>query len=325
MSPEVDPLGPDYVARQIPLREGGVATLVRYQPPGHEGDETGPSARRAVLFVHGYVDYFFHTHVAEHFAARGYDFYALDLRRSGRSLRQGDAPFFFSDLEEFDEELDAAVELIRGDGHTRLTMLGSSTGGLVVCLWLDRRGGAVPVEAVVLNSPWLDLQEPWHMRTFGTHVLYGVGQFAPHFILPQGIPPGYVASIHVSKKGEWDFNTDWKPLVGAPTYAGVVAAVRRGHAKVHRGLKLRVPVLVMHSDRSLKLRDWQPAAQRADCVLDVKQMTKWAPKLGSDVTDVTIPGGLHDLFLSEKSVRDRVFAEMDAWLDEVVEQAGHRL
>ena len=53
-----------------------VATLVRRSDPG---------VRRAVLYVHGWSDYFFQTHLAEAFEDWGYDFYALDLRRYGRS------------------------------------------------------------------------------------------------------------------------------------------------------------------------------------------------------------------------------------------------
>lgn len=310
MDGDQDPLGPQYVASELALRGGEVATLVRR---GCEEPRNG-----AVLYVHGYVDYFFQAHVAEHFVERGYDFYAVDLRRCGRSLRPGDTPFFFDDLATFEEELDAAAEQIRSDGHTRITVLGGSTGGLVVSLWLSRRGDAIPVEAVVLNSPWLDLQEPWFMRTFGTLLLYGLGQVLPGLVLPQGISPAFGASLHADQHGEWTFNTEWKPLVDAPTYAGVIAAVRRGHAKLHRGLHLRMPILVMHSDRSLLgLKRWEPAAQSADCVLDVEQMTQWAPKLGDDVTDVTIPGGLHDLFLSERPVRERAFAEMDSFLEQV--------
>ncbi len=309
MSVEHDPLGPQYQSRTLPLRDGEVATLVRLP--------ASDPVNGAVLYVHGYIDYFFQTHVAEHFTERGYDFYAVDLRRCGRSLRPGDLKFYFDDLATFEEELDLSVEAIRADGHAKLTVLGSSTGGLAACLWLNRRGDAIPVEALVLNSPWLDLQEPWPMRTLGTMVLYGLSQVTPRTVLPQGISAAYGPSIHADHHGDFAFDTTWKPLVGAPTYVGVIAAVRRGHAKVHRGLNLRMPILVMHSDSSLLgLQNWTPKAQYADCVLDVKQMTQWAPKLGLNVTDVTINGGVHDLFLSSAPVRADAFAKMDAWLEQ---------
>ncbi len=43
-----------------------MATLVRR-------GQAEPSARHAVLVVHGFTDYFFHTELADHFAARGFD------------------------------------------------------------------------------------------------------------------------------------------------------------------------------------------------------------------------------------------------------------
>ena len=55
------------------------ATLVRLPVANAE--------RGAVLYIHGFSDYFFQRHMAERFAAEGYAFYALDLRKYGRSLR----------------------------------------------------------------------------------------------------------------------------------------------------------------------------------------------------------------------------------------------
>ena len=53
------PLGPD------PDGEGDiVATVIRRGEPAAD-------AEHAVLAVHGYTDYFFHTEMADHFAARG--------------------------------------------------------------------------------------------------------------------------------------------------------------------------------------------------------------------------------------------------------------
>ena len=79
---ETDVLGAPYERRTIVLADDDegevVGTLVRLRAAG--------PTKRAVLYVHGFVDYFFQTHLAEFFTARGYDFYALDLRKYGRSL-----------------------------------------------------------------------------------------------------------------------------------------------------------------------------------------------------------------------------------------------
>ncbi len=309
----VDPLGPSYVPRTLELPSGAIGTLVRHR--------AGEDTRGAVLYLHGYIDYFFHHHVAEHFAQRGYDFYAVDLRRCGRLLRPGDAKFYATDLAEWDEELDAAVDAIRADGHENLVMVGHSTGGLAMPLWLAQRRD-LPVSALILNSPWLDLQAPWVMRTLGTQLVYLVARFKPDLVLPQGVSPAYGDSVHASAHGEWDYDTDWKPLRGAPMYAGVLAAVRRGQARVHQGLGLGMPILLLHSERSrLDVTDWEPAAQGADVVLDVEQMKQWADRLGPDVTTSVVPGGVHDLFLSAAPARAIAFAAVDGFLDRV-ESAG---
>ena len=75
-------------------------------------DPTGPA--HAVLAVHGYTDYFFHTELADHFANRGFTFYALDLRKCGRSRRKGQTPHFTTDLARYDTELERALAVIGG-------------------------------------------------------------------------------------------------------------------------------------------------------------------------------------------------------------------
>ena len=114
---------------------------------------------------------------------------------------------------------------------------------------------------------------------------------------------------------EWEFDTDWKPKNGFPVRAGWLRAVRRQHARLHRGLDVRVPVLLLRSSHSLlKTKAWAPEAMRADTVLDVQQMLKWAPKIGQHVTVVSIEGGMHDLYLSPAAVRDRALKETVDWL-----------
>ena len=76
---------PGYWQRTIalgsdPAGEGDIdATLIRRGPEPEQPRRKTEPAGHAVLAVHGYTDYFFHTVLADHFAARGFTFYALDL------------------------------------------------------------------------------------------------------------------------------------------------------------------------------------------------------------------------------------------------------
>jgi alpha-beta hydrolase superfamily lysophospholipase len=308
-----DVLGEGFETRTLSLGARGgdsevVATLVRF--PASSAD------RGAILYVHGFSDYFFQRHVAEHFAAQGYDFYAIDLRGYGRSLRPDQTPNYVADVVEHFEELDAAAKVIREeDGHRHLVVMGHSTGGLVTALWAHQRRADDVLDALVLNSPWFDLAEPWLMRTVGTAVVKGVGRVAPTFVVRPGLGDVYGHSIHGDHHGEWTFDPAWKPINGFPVLAGWLRAVRRGHATLHRGLDVRVPVLVLHSSRShLRAKRWSADAMTADTVLDVEHMKRWAPKVGRDVTTVGIDGALHDLFLSAQPVRERALKEVDDWL-----------
>lgn len=113
-----------------------------------------PSGARAVLYVHGWNDYFFQTHLADEMAALGYDFYAVDLRRYGRSLRKGQLAGYITDLRDYFVELDAAVQIVRDEGHDDIVLMGHSTGGLTASLYANERPGVC--SALVLNAPWLE-------------------------------------------------------------------------------------------------------------------------------------------------------------------------
>src|SRR5690606_17900048 len=108
-----------------------------------------------------------------------------DLRRYGRSLRDGDIPWFTTDLAEYDEELDLAIDRIRADGHASIIGMAHSTGGLVMPLWLDRRRNPHPLAGLILNSPWLDLQGSSLDRTIGTFLVDLVGRIRPTMRIPK--------------------------------------------------------------------------------------------------------------------------------------------
>ena len=305
-----DVLGPGYEAIELPMgrdAEGEVvATLVRRRADA-------PS-RRAVLYLHGFVDYFFQRHLADFYADLGFDFYALDLRKYGRSLRPHQTPNYVESLSDYFPEIDEAVRIVRDvDGHTTLLLNGHSTGGLIAALWADRARGKGLVDGVFLNSPFMDLPEPLPMRKLGAGLARALRSRFPRAKLPAGVSDRYPRSIHRDHEGEWDFDLDWKPLGGFPVRAGWLAAVRRGQLRVRRGLDVDVPVLVMTSARSVRVTRKVLDVTGADAVLDVAPMARWAPMLGRHVTLVRIEGGLHDLVLSPEPVRARVFAELTRW------------
>ncbi|WP_459547220.1 alpha/beta hydrolase [Nocardia sp. X0981] len=316
-----DVLGDGYEYRTVDLGpdpdgEGDiVATLVRHLPEPDTAGTAGP-----VLYLHGFTDYFFHRHVAEHLTARGHRFYALDLRKCGRSLRPGQTPHFIGDLALYDRELNESLRIIRAEAGPDVVIMAHSTGGLVTPLWLDRlnrSGGAAEagISGLVLNSPWFDLQGPAYVRTVGTQVINTLGRFRAKSALPLGKSSAYGDSLHHTAAGEWDYDLDWKPRHGFPVRAGWLRAIRRGHAELHRGLDIGVPALLLRSRLTRFAREYGPAVDVADAVLDVAQIQRWAGCLGDRTSIVPIDGARHDVFLSAEGPRNEAFRELDNWLD----------
>ena len=309
-----DVLGAPYTAETIRLPDDDegevVATLVR-RPAGRR---TG----KAVLHVHGFADYFFQTEYAEWWTERGYDFYAVDLRKYGRSIRPHQTPNYISDLHDYFPELDEAWERVRR-GHSQVVLSGHSTGGLTIPLWAQaRRPDAV---GMVLNAPWFDLQGSTLMRLALTPVVHRLARHQPKRVIPRNVSGHYARSLHRDHEGEWDFELAWKPIESWPAYVGWLAAVRRGHAELHHGLALPFPALVVASEKSSSPLEMGEEVHTTDIVLDVDQIERWSPALGRHVTYVPVHDARHDVFLSRAEPRAQAFTAVDRWLTAYVETA----
>ncbi len=313
-------LGPD------PDGEGELeATLVRRGEPD-------PSAGHAVLMVHGFTDYFFNTEVADYFAARGFAFYALDLHKCGRSHRDGQTPHFTTNLARYDVELERALDSVAAVSPARVLVCGHSAGGLVVSLWLDRlrrRGATAPkgVTGLVLNSPWLDLQGHPILRTPPTSAaLLALGRLRKRTVVRRPTEGGYGTTLHRDYHGDFDYDLTWKPIGGFPVTFGWIHAIRRGQARLHRGLDVGVPNLILRSDRSVReVNDPSEIEriQRGDAVLDVAQIARWAGCIGNRTTIVPLADAKHDVFLSVREPRQQAYAELDRWLDWYLDEKEH--
>jgi len=309
-----------YEATPLPLApddDGPLcATLVRRH-------RTKPT-RRAVLYVHGFVDYFFQTHVADAFAQAGWDFYALDLRRYGRSLRGGNRPNYTTSLSHYDEEISLAIDIVRREeGHDTLVLLGHSTGGLITSWYMQRGELRNDVQALVLNSPFFDFAIP-SSRKLTLEIGTLLGAIMPSMADPKGIPSWYGDSLLKEHRGEWTYDLRWKPRLGFPVYFGWVRAIRKVQARLAKGFSIASPVLLLHAGSSIfAAGEWNDAYLTSDIVLNVEHMKSRGPGLGRDVTLQGFPDGIHDLFLSRTAVRDDVIRSMLTWLESRFGAATH--
>ena len=287
-----------------------VATLVRRIRPG----ETDLGVD--LLYVHGWNDYFFQEHLADFWEDLGVRFHALDLRKYGRSIRDGQTPGYITDLETYDEDIAAALARIGHDvdeppARRGLVLMGHSTGGLILSLWASRHPGRA--RAVVLNAPWLELQA----REAGRRVLEP-GVRAAAAINPRGPVVYYDRGLYARATsaefdGEWTYDKEWRVDTGRRPTPAWMAAILKGHDQVAHGLAIDAPVLVLLSARSVLPTRWSQDMLRADSVLDVVGVARRVPNLGPITTLVRIEGALHEVTLSAPEVREVVWRETERW------------
>ena len=87
---------------------------------------------------------------------------------------------------------------------------------------------------------------------------------------------------------------------------------------MHRGLDVGAPVLVLASARTTFTETWTDDVPSSDVVLDVEQIARWSHRLGPLVTIARLDGARHDVYLSEKAVRDEAFTLTARWLHAAV-------
>ena len=317
-----DILGEPWVARRIPVTESptkapGADHAVLVHQREAAGRASTPRHSRAVLYLHGRSDYFFQTHLAQAYLDAGYEFYALDLRACGRAGIGCASPHDVRDLRVHDEEISEALRIIRSEhGHDVVVLNGHSTGGLQAVIWAADHPGTV--DAVVLNSPWLDLRGSALVRSYGSALVDLLSRRDPERVIGEpgsGEEDNYVAALHRRWRGEWDWDLALKPAPSFPVRAGFLAGIRRLQREVHHGLGIRVPILVCCSTVSGGAKASLEEAQRSDVVLDVEQIIDRSQYLGDDVTVRQIPDGVHDLALSGPLARAEYLQAVMHWLD----------
>ncbi|QBQ39886.1 alpha/beta hydrolase [Sphingobacterium psychroaquaticum] len=305
-----DILGYPYEQARLDLPddyEGSVhAVLVRKKAP--------LESKKAVLYVHGYIDYFFQTEMADQFNMHGYHFYALDLRKYGRAHLSHQGYYRVRNLKEYDEEINRSLAIMKQEGHDSVILCGHSTGGLVLTYFAARHPNHPLVKGLWCNSPFYDFNVGSLTKTIGIPLVSALATLFPNLPIPNGMNAQYAKSLHQEHKGEWNFDLTWKPLDYTYSDASFIRAVHQAQRYIQQGVHLTVPTLIMHGAQSSFSKKWDKHSQSSDLVLNVRDIARYANKLKGDITILPIENGIHDLVLSKEEVRTQVYLALFAWL-----------
>lgn len=296
-----------YVITQPADFEGEVVcTLIRMK-----SDKRNPIA---ILHVHGFNDYFFHAHIAKTLFGQGIDFYGIDLRKSGRSLLPHQKMNNLRDVEEFFDDIEKGLKLIRSKHSGPVILEGHSMGGLVSALFAASGRYDSLFDGLILNSPFFEQNKDIITRKLLIPFVSHIGKKHPNLRVVGGFSKFYGPSLHHSGHGLWEYNLKWKPHVAPLVNAGWVKAIFKAQKTLQSGIRIKQPVLLVFPSKSYRHLWWNDRFLKADAVVNVKHIRKYTSSLQGKINIHEVDDAVHDLFLSSAEVRERVFDIILNWI-----------
>ena len=284
-----------------------IATLIRRNSKTKTG--------KAILYIHGFNDYFFQEEMAKKFNNQGYNFYALDLRKYGRSYLSHQKLNNVRSLIEYDEEIDLALQIIKSENNNQVILKGHSTGGLIVTNYAGNHLNNNLFHGIICNSPFYEFNLNIIERKIGIPILSMLSTYFSNKLISSGFSKLYGYSLHEKKHGEWNYSLTWKPHEIPKVNLGFISAIHNAQKKIQNNLVIDVPLLVLYSNTSIYENHWSEKFKEGDAVLNVNHIRNYASKIEGNVTSFEIENGMHDLILSKKPVRENVYKKMFEWID----------
>jgi alpha-beta hydrolase superfamily lysophospholipase len=284
-----------------------VATLIRRNSKTQTG--------KAILYIHGFNDYFFQEEMAKKFNNQGYNFYALDIRKYGRSHLSHQKLNNVRSLLEYNEEIDLALQIIKSENNNQVILKGHSTGGLIVTNYAGNHLNSDLFHGIICNSPFYEFNLNIIEIKIGIPMLSMLSKYFPNKLIFSGFSKLYGYSLHKNKHGEWNYSLTWKPHEIPKVNLGFISAIYNAQKKTQNNLVIDVPLLVMYSNKSIYENHWSEKFKEGDALLNVNHIRHYTSKIKGNVTSFEIENGMHDLILSKKPVREKVYKKMFEWIN----------
>ncbi|WP_158976732.1 alpha/beta hydrolase [Cellulophaga sp. L1A9] len=305
------------------LLGNGFEKLILHFPDDYEGKVIATLIRKcaekdsqkAILYIHGFNDYFFQKEMAQKFNDQGYNFYALDLRKYGRSYLSHQKFNNVRSIREYDEELNLALQIIKSENNNQVLLMGHSNGGLITTNFAMNHLNSTLFHGLIGNSPFYEFNLNYLERSIGIPILSFLGKYFPDTPISGGFSENYGYSLQKDKHGEWDYSLIWKPYNIQKVNLGFIRAIHKAQKNCRQKQILAVPTLILHSSQTISEKHWSDKFKEGDAVLNIHHIKKYAHKLQGKVTVTEIKNGLHDLILSKKPIREKVYKVIFDWIN----------
>lgn len=270
-----------------------------------------PDNTKALVWIHGFNDYFFHFHVADKLLQNGFNIYAITLRGYPKPGADRRYLFYIDDISKYIEEIDLQIEWILSRKHPdKIILYGHSKGGLISTAYADEGKYKDRLNALVLNAPFFDFYDSSFKEFFLQHIVPLIAKGIPGFVLQYGndqhiSEPDYYQDL----LSRYYFDQNRKLTYPKHVFAGLIRAVSKYHKKIqNKEIQIKIPILVQVSKHSSMSCDGPE--HKTDCVLDVSEIKKYSQLIGDSVQLIEYENAIHDVFLSEDPVVEKALHDL---------------
>eukprot|EP00747_Dinoflagellata_sp_TGD_P201146 gnl/TRDRNA2_/TRDRNA2_74616_c0_seq1.p1 gnl/TRDRNA2_/TRDRNA2_74616_c0~~gnl/TRDRNA2_/TRDRNA2_74616_c0_seq1.p1 ORF type:complete len:380 (+),score=70.74 gnl/TRDRNA2_/TRDRNA2_74616_c0_seq1:166-1140(+) len=272
---------------------------------------------KCVIWFPGRNDMFAHPHAGTHFLDNGFDLYIIEHRRLGRANLGCSAEDFrlvthTTDFRNYLEEFDQAFDFVVSQKeYAKVVLYAHSTGGLEASLFLREGKLKDRIDAIVLNSPFLD----WGEGGFAEMILDAMDDYLmPIMNFLQGKEQAALMDMPgTGKKAVSLYGTRiylqypsidlrCRNNINCKITAGWVAAASAMHDEVIEMTPTDVPTLLLYTD--------------GDVVLEGKEIADRAKYISTQLTTKFFPHCRHDMLLNyDMEDNEKVLAAISEFLD----------
>ena len=262
--------------------------------------------KNALIWIHGFNDVYYQYNHGEYFLEKGYDIYAITLRRYYNNYYK----FYSNNLDEFIEDIDNNIKYVLANNYNNIVLYGHSFGGLLSVLYFKKGLYRSLINKLILNSPFFDFFESKLMKFLLNYPIYYLGYLFPKLKLTENkkLCDPYAMDI----LNRYYFNDEVKNINYSDKYAGFIYTLVDNFKLIHnKEININIPILVLCSDKSYK----NSKIYKHDSVLDVEDIKKYSNYIGSNVKIEIIEDAIHDVLVSDKHITDKAMAKIFNFLN----------
>ena len=269
---------------------------------------------KAILWIHGYNDYYYHFYIGELLLKEGYDIYAICLRRYEQNNL---TPFYTDDINEYIEDINNLFPIISKNNYKKILFYGHSTGALISILYCNYGKFKNKIDGLILNSPFFEFNLDSLSLFCLKYIVYYLGYYFPQFLI-RGKNENNINSLtsEIKKRFYIDYNKKFNYL--PQVYFGWVRTIIMNQSKIqNKEINLKKPILILHSDKSI-YPSIDKTTENGDDTLNINDIIKYSKYIGNNVTRIEINNAIHDVFCSNIKSRNKAINEMFNWLNKFI-------